>query len=810
MKRLIFLILFIAALLQLPFPGKAQDLIITLNGVVKDSLTKNTLPDATVSIKNFTTSTVFNTISDSNGFFAFNNIPVGQYQLKVEYIGYNTFTKEKLIIVDKTQSIVIGDIFLVLQAGTLEAVKVTSTSKSFIVQSAGKITLNIAQSPIAATSNAYDILLRSPGVMEQNGDIRFRAGTVSILIDGRPSNLSGDDLKNMLSAMSGSQIEKIEILPNPSAKYEAQGSSVINIKLAKNKNYGTSTTVLTGIGSGRFGKYNLGLMANYKNKKINIYSGYSYDRKKQYYNNSSDRIISPISNILQNEYGSDTWNNHSYRLGLDYDINSNSSLGIQFKEYSNFQDRSADNRSKITNISTTMDTSSFVYTTGTSRIVSPSVNLYYKTTMDSLGSELTINADYFNYTKQWNDNFITNYFDQKGKEYLSPYLLRDQSPANNTISSFSADYSHPSKLGNFEAGLRTAFTTTNSNIVWQGLANNDWVKDTGKTNHFIYKENINAAYITFEKAFKEVWQINAGLRAEQTNTQGILVNTGQITTKHYLNWFPNITIQYLKNINNVFNLSYRKSIDRFGFDIVNPFIKYQSQYAYYQGNPNISPAINHTVDFTYAYKQQAMIFGLKYTHSINALGPVFLKGSNNATISSYTNFKSDDLFYIYGYWRKELIKRWNTNLIGGIGFLRYNTSTAHIIQQNDNATWTYLLQWNNSFNLRSGWNWELNASYQGPLASGIYKLGDIFSSGLGISKQLWKNKASVKLSVTDLLNTQKKDIHINYNGILMQENLKAESRFVNLMFTYKLGNKNVKAKKERASKIDDLQDRMAN
>lgn len=808
MKRLLFLITFIIVIAETPFSGKAQEVRVSLVGVIRDSLTKKPLPDATVSIQQAVTSVIYNTISDNKGYFTFHNIPSGTYRLKIEYIGYDAFIKDEWVSASSGTNVTAGDIYLSLKQGILEAATITSVfAKPFIVQSAGKITLNIAQSPLAATSNAYDILLRAPGITEQNGDLRFRARTINVLIDGKQANLSSDELKNMLLAMPGTDIEKIDILPNPSAKYDALGGSLINIRLARNKNYGLGGAVQVGAGTGRNGKYIAGLTTNYRDKKLNVYSSYNFQHNEPYYHNSSDRAINPVSDILQDEYGAYTADNHSYRLGVDYEPNSNQSFGIQFKGYSNLQDQSSTNHSTLTNAGTAMDTSSIVYARGHSKTFNTSVNVYYKAVLDSLGSELTFNADYFGYSKQGNDNFITNYFDQDAREYSLPYLLRDQSSANNTIKSVTLDYSRPSKAGNFEAGLKATYTITDNNALWLDQVNKDWLMDNTKTNRFIYRENIGAAYITWEKAFKQAWQINTGIRAEQTRTQGDLVNTGQLATKNYLGWFPSITIQYLKNVSNVFNLSYRKSIDRFGFDIVNPFIRYQSQYAYYQGNPNISPAINHNLEFTYTLKQ-ATIFGASYTHSLNALGPVYLKGSDNATISSYTNFKSDDLFYIYGYWRKQLTGRWTTNLIGGFGFLQYNTASAASSQQSANATWSYLVQWNNSFNIPGGWNGEVNTAYQGPLASGIYKLGAIFSSDMGISRQLWKNNASVKLSVTDLLNTQMKNIHINYDGVVMHEQLKAESRFIDLRFSYKLGNKNVKAKKDRVSRIADLEDRM--
>ena len=809
MKQISTSILFIITGLLLFITANAQQKNITLSGFIKDSAAKTPLPNASVNFINSATAETTTTTSDNAGNFTIKNIQAGNYQLRITYTGYKIFTKNN-IQVASDKATVFADVFLTQQQNVLQDVTIASSLvKPLVIMAANKITMNVAQSPIASTNNAYDILLQAPGVMEQDNSLRFRARSVSVLIDGKLSSLSGEDLKNMLSSMPGTNIEKIEIIPNPSAKYDANGGSVINIRLVKNKNYGTSGTLLAGIGTGRFGSYNSGVNLNYRNKKVNIFSNYYYENNKQYYSNQSDRTLNPGAHIMQDEYGVNTKKNNTYRAGIDYDINKNNLIGIEFNGHSDFQKRYIDNNSVLTNDLTERDTSSSVLTNGKSVIFNPSVNLYYKAILDSLGRELSVNADYFNYNKKWQDNFLTNYFDQDNLKYKQTTFLRDNSPANNSIKSLSMDYTYPSKIGNFEAGIKTVFTTTDNNINWESQENGDWLNDSGKTNHFIYKENINAAYITFEKAFKQNWELNLGLRAEQTNSTGRLINSGETNKKNYVNFFPNISIQYLKNLNNIFSFSYRKSIDRFGFDIVNPFIKYQSQYSYYQGNPDIAPQINHNIEFSFSYKQ-SVVFGLSETHSLNALGPVYLKSGNNSTISSYTNFKSADLFYVYSYYRKQFIKRLTTILIGGFGFYKYNTSTDASVQQSNNSTWSYLFQTNNTLALKKGWAGELNASYQGPLASGIYRLGGILSSSMGISKQILKDKATLKLSVSDLFNTQSKNINIDYQGVIMEQQRKEESRFIRLNITYKIGNKNVRSKKERTSKIEEVEERMTN
>ena len=295
-----------------------------------------------------------------------------------------------------------------------------------------------------------------------------------------------------------------------------------------------------------------------------------------------------------------------------------------------------------------------------------------------------------------------------------------------------------------------------------------------------------------------------GLRGEQTYSRGNLIG-GDQNDRNYFNLFPNVNIQYLKNLNNVFNINYRKSIQRFGFDVVNPFIRYQSEYAYFQGNPNIRPQINHSFDFSYTYRQRLTI-GASETHSIDALGPLFTK-NGETTVSTYTNFRSSDFFYIYASWNTTLFRIWTNNLVAGTGGYKFNTSTEDYISVNNNNSWAYLIQNNNSFKLKNNWAVQLDLTYQSALASGIFKQKGYFNSNVGVSKQLLDNKLSLKLAVSDIFNTMETRYSVDYNNILLNQTRKKETRFLTIGLTYKFGGGNSKSK-ESNDTFDDLEKRM--
>jgi len=687
----------------------------------------------------------------------------------------------------------------------LSAVTVNGV-KPFITQSGGKMILQVAQSPLAAGGNAYEVVLRAPGVLEQNGSLSLSGRSVNMLIDGRPTHLSGEELKNMLSNMPANGIDKIEILSNPSAKYDARGGSVINIRLAKNQNYGVNGSVMGGLGTGKYVRGSSGLSLNYRDKHMNIYGSYDYQYNQQYYDNSSLRSLAAEGSISENEYDVRRRNNHAYKAGLDYEINKNSSWGVLLKGSTNFRERTVNDRSAATH-KEIVDSSSTVFTTGYARFFNPSANLYFRTKLDASGKkELVINADYLSYNKQWDDAFVTHSFDAAGTETLPPLYLRDHSPADNKIRSLTADYTQHTKAGKWEGGIKTNFTTTDNDVRWEQQSEDHWLTDPGKTNHFIYKENINAAYLTFDKTLHKVG-LQVGMRAEQTNTESRSVTLDDLQRRSYFNLFPNLQLQYNPSPKQQFGLSYRKSIERFGFDYVNPFIVYQSQYAYSKGNPDIRPMILHTIEVSHSW-QYKLFTKFSYTRMLNVLGPLYLQDSaKNAVISTYGNLRSANVFSgnvmaVKSFFRGKWI---SVNTVGGF-YAKYEAGSYGTDEVN--ARITGYVSSNNTTMLPGKIKAECTLYYFSPIAMGVYRQRSQFSAGLGLSKSLLKSKGSLALNVTDLFNSQRTRNDVSSQEVNIRYDNKAESRYLNLVFTYKFGNNRVRGSKSRTTGIEDEKNRM--
>lgn len=690
-----------------------------------------------------------------------------------------------------------------MKTDSLKAVTVTA-AKPYIKQKVDRTIVNIAGSPLAAGGTAYEVLVRAPGVVEQGNSLQLKGKTVTVLMDGRYTNLSGEDLKNMLSAMPANGIDRIELMPNPSAKYDAQGGAIINIIMAKNPKLGVNGTVTAGGRAGTYGSWNTGGSLNYRNKKVNAYGSYDYMHYQQYNESSFDRFISKDQSISDDAYGTSLRNSHSFKAGLDYDLNKRNSFGILVKGLVNNVTRATGTQSVADYAGTANDSLSAVSANGKDRYIIPSVNLYYKWIIDTTGKELRFNADYFSYNKKWNDHFATRYTDPKGTEYATK-LLRAKAPALNDIRSFAIDYTQPIKKGTLEAGTKLSQASTDNDALWEQGENGSWTKDLGKTNHFIYRENVYAAYATLNKEFKKI-SLMMGLRAEQTHTEGASVTIQQTNTNNYLNLFPNVAVQYQASEANLFAFSYRKSIERYKYDIVNPFIVYKSQYNYYQGNPYLQPGIQHNFELSYSWNDE-LFASLTYARFEDVLTEVYRKDNTSpAVISTWDNLRSADYMEATVTHSKNLLNnKWMTNNTVSVSYAKFN---APVGSELNNARVATILSSDNTFILPKGYKIQASAMYFSPMALGVVTFKARFNMGLGASKTVWGGKGTVSLNVSDLLNSYNSKFDVSSFGVQSTNYAKSESQFVRLAFTYRFGNKNVKATTNRKNAIESESRRM--
>lgn len=657
-----------------------------ITATIIDKVTNNPLPKANISLQNTKDSIVNRTVTQDSGFFSFKNVPDGNYILTVSYVGYDDYVVG-IDIADHATNTLSDTIQLSHADKNLNQIVVTG-KKPFVEFNPNEITLNVAQSPVAVNGSAYDVIKRAPGVMENLTGLTFRGKTTLVLINGRATYLTGSDLKQMLSDMPASNIDKVQIIPNPSAKYDANAQSVIDIKLAKNNSYGLNGVFIGGIGAGDQLRYNGGLSLNYRKGNINIYGNYNYEHNEQSYDMRSDRMLTSTDQILEDNKEQRVRYNNNYKLGVDYTISKKSTAGVLFTGYTNFRSRSSVDSIRLIHAAPLADSFSTVTMNGSAIFSNPTINAYYKTIFDTSGKSLTLNADYFNYKKQWTDNYITNYYTADKVQYQPPYLLRDSSPGNNNVYSFAADYTNPIKNGRIDAGVKITNTKTDNNVLWQYQDGTDWLVDTNQTNHFVYSENITAGYISCNKTFGK-YQFTLGVRGEETVTRSNLITKAQAHDSSYFGFFPNVLIQYTKNENNVFSIGYHKNIDRPDFNMINPFIVYISRYSFFAGNPYIKPELDNTISVTYTYKK-LLNLAVSYAHATNDIATLVITGTNNSVGIISGNVSKVNALTFSANWSGTIYKFWNFNISNQLIYVKYNDNSENGYASNrGNNGWVY-------------------------------------------------------------------------------------------------------------------------
>jgi hypothetical protein len=778
------------------FNGKAQTKSFSASGIVTDSTGKEAMVNASVCVRDVKSGLKRISLTNNQGYFIINNLAEGEYNLDISYVGFTSFEKMIRLKADEV-------IYIRLQKANVHLANVSvSSEKKLLKQMADKITFNVSESAVSASENLYNILLKVPGVVESNGVLFYQGKPVSILLDGKSNNLSGEDLKAWLSGIFGTNTDKMEILLNPPSRFDAQGGIVINIRSQKNKNYGFNNTVTLGIGKGIYYKAPASYSMNYRDSTINIYGGYDYNYTRQYFHlNALLAFNSDPSKINMSDHNIRTQYNHSFRLGVDNDLNKRTTIGLLIRVANNFRKRKIFDKSLSQSGTSAPDSVVNVNILTDASFVIPSFNFYFKRKLSATGTELVVNVDYWGMSKKWSDD-IEGSYSNLSSNVVSGYTLNNSSPAQNSVRSVTADYFSPLKNGNIETGVKLTESRTDNNVLWERLINNEWKTDSSKTNHFIYKENIYAVYGSAFKTYKK-WTVQSGLRVEFSRSAGNSITLKMITKRKYDDLFPTLNIQYKASKKHLLSFTYKRSIRRFGFDIINPFINLQGQYSYHKGNPYIRPSYFNSLGINWSYKN-SLVVNSNFSLVKDPISYAYEKGPDNTSHGTNLNFGSGRLLNASVNYTAKLLKGKLTT----INTLNFSHSelpdfNSHIQQNN-----SYSLSSINTIALPSQIMFEFSGLYNSALLDGTVWQSEFYGISAGIAKPFFKSKGSLKLSCTDILNTQILYFKTNGRGINILSDWKVESRFVNMLFTYRFGNQNVKQNKNRKTGIEDEKARM--
>jgi iron complex outermembrane recepter protein len=777
-----------------------------VSGLVKDEDGKP-VKGATISLLK-DTSIVKYAVTGADGAYSITGIKEGNYRIKTSFVGYKPSVSAPFSYTGA--DITMPATVITKVEGNMKEVVVTAT-KPLVEVKADKTILNVEGTINAVGSDMMELLRKSPGIMVDKDDNITMNGKngVQVYIDGRPTPLAGQDLANYLKSIQSSQVESIELITNPSAKYEAAGNAgIINIRLKKNKSLGTNGSVNAGWNIGSFAKYNTGISLNHRNAKVNVFGNYSYNQAT---NINNLKIYRTVLDSIFDQKGRITIKNrsHNFKTGLDYFLNKKSTLGIIVN--GNFADPRFSNvgRTEISNSTTnTLDRVLVVDNTNDLERDNMNMNLNYSYNNPN-GKSLNLNADYGFYNLNSNQYQPNHYYNPSGVK-TSSVIYQMLAPTNIDIYSFKADYEQNFKKGKLGYGGKVGYVATDNDFQRYNVYTSGRELDKDRSNRFDYKENINAGYVNYNRQFKGV-MIQAGVRVENTNLEG--VSTGQkkengeyapYTTsfqRNYTDYFPSAAITFNKNPKSQFGLTYSRRIDRPAYQDLNPFEMKLDEYTFMKGNINLRPQYTNSFGITHTYKFK-LNTSLNYSHVNDMFAQLLDTAERSKAFISKRNLAKQDIVSLnvsYPLQRKKFSSLLNMNT--NYSHYRANFGQGRTIDL-DAFAFTVFTQ--SSYKITKTMTAELTAFYNAPtVAMGTFKIKGMGNVDLGMQKQLFKGKATVRASVTDIFRTMRFKGTSVFAGQETTNNFRWESRQFKLNFVYRFGNMQVKAARQRTTGAED-------
>ena len=722
----------------------------------------------------------------------------------------------------------VGVLQLVPIEKALKEVSVTA-KKPLIERKLDRTIVNVDASITSTGSTALEVLEKAPGIsVDKDGNISLKGKSgVIVYLDGRPSYLSGPDLANMLRNMTASQLDQIEIMTNPPAKYDAAGNAgVINIKTKKNKLFGYNGSITSGYTQGRYARFNEAVSFNYRNKKINFFSNFNYNRNhksEELYivRNFRDAATKNIKSIFDQK--SNMENQRQYynaKIGFDYSVSKNTTLGLVLNGYYNpslWQSSTStyiyDPNHNLTDITT-------AYTENEEKWKNFSSNFNLRTKLDTAGQEITADLDFIQYKATSIQPLTSTYYDNMGNMTQAPDVLNGTLPTNIKIYSGKVDYTLPLKKdAKFEAGFKTSFVNNDNNARYDSLKTGYSVLDSGRSNHFIYDENINAAYVNYSRPLGKKWTAQFGLRVENTNSNGVskgytyntALNKFEYTEtkfkKTYTQLFPTVYLQYTANEKNQFVINYGRRIQRPDYEDMNPFVHFLDRYTFEQGNPNISAQFAHNIELSHTYKG-FFTTTLNYTATDNIIQQVLEQNDvNNETFIKKANIASSKQFGLAVTANKSITKWWSGNIYANV----YNNHFKGVVNNEPISIGitSLMVQLQQQFKLNKGWSAELSGFYRSKGLEGVIYIKPIVQVNAGVSKQVLKNKGSIRLNVRDIFAGGVFKGYSKYGTVDANFKNVNDSRAVSLTFTYRFNKGKLKAgSSKRSSGASDEQNRV--
>jgi outer membrane receptor protein involved in Fe transport len=773
---------------------------------------------AIVRVLNYPDTTAIKSVSTNiDGEFVIDQLKNGDYQLSVSIVGFKSKKTDRFSLNGDLNLPAIG---IESVAKQLKEVSVQG-KKPFVEHLIDKTVLNVENSIVASGSTALEVLEKAPGVRvdRQNDQIKLNnKNGVTVMIDGKANFLSGADITTLLSNMSSDQISTIELITNPSAKYDAAGNAgIINIKLKRNKAFGTNGTVSVNTGQGIMPdspndlfRAGVNLNLNHRQGKWNIFGNGAVARKAQFNNTFLTRTTLSeglASSLTQNFDRKNKGIGFQGKLGADYYASEKTVFGVMLDANTV--------TTKLTNFSNTNinavqnGASSLNYILQDANSNSPvgnlTANFNVKHDFDKKGKSITFDMDYSGFSNKKDENFLANYLNSGGST-TNQTTLRNNTDAEISVYAAKTDFTLPiDKTMKLETGLKSSYVVTNNDFISEQLVNGVWQNDLGKSNNFVYKENINAIYGSFSKEWK-VFQVQVGLRGEHTHSKGTSVTDQKEVERNYFSLFPTVFVNQKIGENHNIRYSYGRRVDRPNYQQLNPFVFYMDPLAVDQGNPYLKPQFTDNYQISYNYKE--ISFSLNYSDTRDMITQISKQDDATRIISVIRENLGRSRYYSADlYIPVKVTKWWNMQNNASVYYNKFNDGNIEGAAFSAGKA-TVNLYTSDTFTLPQNFSIEISAWLSSPRVNGVEQT-TIYQGALnaGIQKTLMDKKLKLRLNMDDILLTNHWEGKLVYQNINMKVVNRYTSRRANFSISYNFGNQNVKSARSRNTATDDMKGR---
>ncbi|MEO6637623.1 MAG: outer membrane beta-barrel family protein, partial [Ginsengibacter sp.] len=746
----------------------------------------------------------------ATGGFKMLAIRPGSYLLSATSIGHAKNYSSKFTVAEG-QEFTVSPLMLSQSSTSLTAVTVQA-KKPMIEVRADKTVFNVESSINAIGSNAFELLQKSPGVSVDKDDNISMQGKngVKIYIDGKPTQMGGGDLAAYLRSINSADIESIEMITNPSAKYDASGNAgIINIRLKKNKNYGLNGNIATGVGFGHTPKYNNSLSLNYRNKKTNLFSNYSNNFGKtrnlfNLYRIQGDTIYD------QRSMNNNDNTSHNVKAGMDYYVNTKNVIGVMVT--ANFTDgTSAASSETIISPENTKLPTRILYASndlpGSRNNVDYNINYRYA---DTTGKELNIDADLVNFRRR-GTSYQPNYYRTPVTDILlESRIYRNNTPTDIDIYTAKIDYEQPFQKGKLGFGAKITDVKTKNTFDFFNVYNNTNVKDLARSNKFNYDENVRALYVNFNRPLSKKTTVQAGVRMENTKSEGDLISNTQQpdgnVKRNYTDFFPSGAITYVLNQKNTFNLNYSRRIDRPSYQNLNPFEDKLDELTYQKGNAFLRPQYTNSYQLSHTFLYR-YVTSVSYSHIKDFFAQIIDTQQNRAFITQ-KNLATQNIYSLNISAPITITKWWSAfaTFNGYHSAYKADFGGGKTINVNVDAFSLYTQQ---SFTVKKGPTFELTGFFNSPTVwGGTFKSQALGFVDVGVQQKVLKGAGNIKVSFTDVFKTLRWRGVSDFGGSHLEASGNWESQQLKINFSYRFGNKQVKAARQRKASAEDESKRL--